>query len=124
MQKLLHSISRRLNALCVREHGGTQCSPSQGDGYRALAGWIGRVFRDRYHAHHLQTPTEMEHAVRYVRDNAKKHYGASAAGLGRIGGLLLDAFSSFVTSEEAMPIATPRGYLLRRACHQVLSHQP
>ena len=33
----------------------------------------GRVLGDRYHAHVLRTPTEVAHAIRYVRDNARKH---------------------------------------------------
>ncbi|MCC6805996.1 MAG: hypothetical protein IT381_01120 [Deltaproteobacteria bacterium] len=123
MQKLLHSISRRLNALSVREQGGRQIAPrvasseaSSGEGgYRALVGWIGRVFSDRYFAHHLKTPTEMEHAVRYVRDNAKKHYGAEATGLLRQGRRLLDSFSSFVANDSQLTTG-PTSFLLQRAC--------
>ena len=124
MQKLLHSISRRLNALGVREQGGRQIAPrvasrvasrSEG-GYRALAGWIGRVFSDRYFAHHLKTPTEMQHAVRYVLDNAKKHYGSQATGLLRQGRRLLDTFSSFVAGTEMQLTTAPTGFLLQRAC--------
>lgn len=33
----------------------------------------GRVFADRYHARVLRTPTEARHAVRYVRDNYRRH---------------------------------------------------
>ena len=33
----------------------------------------GRVVGDRYHAHVLRTPTEVRRAVRYVRDNHRKH---------------------------------------------------
>lgn len=33
----------------------------------------GRVVGDRYHAHVLRTPTEARRAVRYVRDNHRKH---------------------------------------------------
>ena len=33
----------------------------------------GRVFDDRYHCHVLRTPTEVRHAIRYVRDNARQH---------------------------------------------------
>ena len=123
MQKVLHSISRRLNALSVREQGGRQIAPrvasseaSSGEGgYRALVGWIGRVFSDRYFAHHLKTPTEMEHAVRYVRDNAKKHYGAEATGLLRQGRRLLDSFSSFVANDSQLTTG-PTSFLLQRAC--------
>ena len=116
MQKLLHSISRRLNALSVREQGGRQIAPRGEGGYRALSGWIGRVFSDRYFAHHLKTPTEMENAVRYVRDNAKKHYGAAATGLLRQGRRLLDSFSSFVAVGDLQLTTGPTSFLLQRAC--------
>ncbi len=122
MQRLLHSISRRLNALSVREQGGRQKAREPGAGYRSLAGWLGRVFADRYHVHALKTPTEMERAVAYVRDNAKNHYGAQASGLARVGRRLLDTFSSFVRLDHkappiaSPPIVMPGGFLLRRAC--------
>jgi REP element-mobilizing transposase RayT len=109
MQKLLHSISGRLNALSVREHGARQSTT--GGSYRALQGWLGRVFADRYHAHPLKTPTEMERAVRYVRDNAEHHYHHG----GPQDAPSCDPFSSFADNEE-MLTAAPRGFLLRRAC--------
>src|SRR4051794_2781906 len=34
----------------------------------------GRVVSDRYHAHILKTPTEVKHALAYLRTNAFKHY--------------------------------------------------
>ena len=122
MQLLLHSVSRRLNALFVREQGGRQKTREPGAGYRSPAGWLGRVFADRYHVHALKTPTEMERAVAYVRDNAKNHYGAQASGLARVGRRLLDTFSSFVRVVDSAPpitsppIVRPCGFLLRRAC--------
>jgi putative transposase len=33
----------------------------------------GKVFSDRYHAHILRTPTEVRNALRYVRENHRKH---------------------------------------------------
>jgi len=33
----------------------------------------GQVLADRYHAHILRTPTEVKHAVNYVRHNFRKH---------------------------------------------------
>ena len=56
MQKLLISISRRLNLLW-------------GEGTR----WIGRLFAERYHAHLLKTPSEARHALVYVMHNSVKH---------------------------------------------------
>ena len=35
----------------------------------------GSVFDDRYHGHVLRSPTEVAHALAYVRDNATKHFG-------------------------------------------------
>ena len=40
---------------------------------RACGAIAGRVFDDRYHARVLRTPTEVRHAIDYVRDNARKH---------------------------------------------------
>ena len=42
-------------------------------GLNRLMGRSGRVLYDRYHAHLLRTPTEVRHAMTYIRDNAKKH---------------------------------------------------
>jgi len=121
MQKLLHSISRRLNALSLRERGERQST--KGGNYSALKGWLGRVFSDRYHAHLLATPTEMQNAVRYVRDNAANHYtnldGQPLAPLRRA---VVDPFSSFaedprlLANGPAPPIAPPRNPLLKRVC--------
>ncbi len=36
----------------------------------------GRVIDDRYHAHVLRTPTEVQRAMRYIRDNARQHAAA------------------------------------------------
>jgi REP element-mobilizing transposase RayT len=110
MQKLLHSISRRLNALSLREHGNRQSTKT--GSYRALKGWLGRVFCDRYHAHPLKTPTEMERAVRYVRNNAERHYSQGAAH-----SLSVDPCSSFASHEVPLTVA-PRGFLLLRACER------
>jgi REP element-mobilizing transposase RayT len=38
----------------------------------------GRVFADRYHAHVLQTPREVRHAIVYVLNNFRKHSVAKA----------------------------------------------
>jgi REP element-mobilizing transposase RayT len=56
MQKLVISISRRLNLLW-------------GDGKR----WLGRLFRERYHAHVLKTLSEVRHAWIYLLHNGAKH---------------------------------------------------
>jgi REP element-mobilizing transposase RayT len=56
MQKLVISISRRLNLLW-------------GEGKR----WLGRLLRERYHAHVLKTLSEARHAWVYVMHNAVKH---------------------------------------------------
>jgi len=113
MQKLLHSISRRLNALSVREHGGRVST--QGGDYAKLHGWLGRVFSDRYHSHLLSSPTEMVRAVRYVLQNAERHYGTG-------GGPAKDPFTSLAASDEQVPlVAKPKGYLLSRACRQAAS---
>jgi putative transposase len=45
---------------------------------RALNAALGRkgsLFEDHYHLHLLRTPTEVAHALEYVRTNAERHYG-------------------------------------------------
>ena len=42
-------------------------------GLNRMMGRSGRVFDDRYHARVLRTPTEVRHAIHYVRGNARKH---------------------------------------------------
>src|SRR5262249_54568736 len=110
MQKIGHSISRRLNAVSVREHGG-RVSTKGGGPYSQVAGWLGRVLADRYFSHVLKSPTEMKRALDYVRANAKNHYGANA--VTRTG---VDLCSSFAVAPAERLLARPIGYLLQRAC--------
>lgn len=122
MQKLLHSISRRLNALSVSQHG-AKVSTKAGP-YRALPGWLGRVFCDRYHAHLLKTPTEIERAVRYVLTNAERH-GVFAHGSRSQS---VDAFTSLGAAADERQssglvlVAVAKGFLLSRACRRVQKH--
>jgi REP element-mobilizing transposase RayT len=58
MQGLSISIAKRINALLGRS---------------------GPVFADRYHAHILRTPTEVAHAVAYVRGNFAVHAARQGA---------------------------------------------
>lgn len=112
LQKLLHSISRRLNALNVKEQG-TELS-TLGGAYSRLRGWLGRVFADRYHAHVLKTPTEMAHAVRYVLENASNHYGASRS-------REPDPFTSLGAVDSVL-VVEANGFLLARECRRYLAH--
>lgn len=113
MKAVLHSISRRLNALSVAEHGGKVST--RGGAYRELAGWLGRVFRDRYHAHVLRKPTEMAFAVRYVLDNAEKH-----TGLRRSVRIVRDAYSSIADNDNSeSSTAAAKGTLLKRVLRQL-----
>ena len=100
-----------LNALSLREHGCRQSTKA--GSYRVLKGWLGRVFIDRYHAHPLKTPTEIERAVRYVRNNAERHYSEGAAHSHSV-----DPFSSFASHEGVALTVAPRGFLLQRACER------
>jgi REP element-mobilizing transposase RayT len=76
----------------------------------------GQVFPDRYHAHILRTPTEVAHALSYVRGNFAIH----AARRGDVARLAsVDRFSSAALvngawPEEAGPplVAAPRTWLL------------
>jgi putative transposase len=62
----------------------------------------GRVFDDRYHARLLRTPTEVRHAIHYVRDNARKH--AAERGETYSPGYV-DPYSSAGAADLALPPA-------------------
>lgn len=61
----------------------------------------GKLFADHYHAHHLRTPTEVARALRYVRNNAKHHYGDGGP----------DFFSSLAVDASRF-IVEPKTWLL------------
>lgn len=87
MQGLCIRLARRLNRVWKRRGG---------------------VFDDHYHVHHLKTPTEVHHAVRYVLENAKRH-GIRVEGD-------LDPFSSASWfGAKTGPFPAPRTWLLRQA---------
>ena len=44
-------------------------------GVNRVAGRVGRVFADRYHAEALPTPRQVRHALRYVLLNRQRHNG-------------------------------------------------
>src|SRR4051812_32881757 len=77
-------------------------------GLNRMMGRKGRVFDDRYHARVLRTPTEVRHAIRYVRDNAQKH--AAERGETYSPGYV-DPYSSAGTPDLALPPA--QTWLLR-----------
>jgi putative transposase len=69
----------------------------------ALMGRAGTVFDDHYFARLLKTPTELVRAIRYVLDNAARHFGEAGA----------DPFSSAALAKDAAEVAAPVGWLLR-----------
>lgn len=74
-------------------------------GLNRLMGRAGRVLADRFHSHVLRSPTEARRAVAYVRNNHRKHTGAS-----RLARASADLYAS-----PAAPVAlpSPRSWLLR-----------
>ena len=68
----------------------------------------GQVFEDRYHARVLRTPTEVRHAMTYVRDNAKQH--AAERGETYSAGYV-DPYSSAAAHDLVLPVA--RTWLLQ-----------
>jgi hypothetical protein len=46
-------------------------------GMNRMMGRKGRVFGDRYHSRCLRTPTELQNAVRYIRDNHRNHLSST-----------------------------------------------
>ena len=75
----------------------------------------GPVFRERYHAHVLRSPTEVARAVAYVLGNYFRH----ASWGERIGRAEVDPYSSAAEHEKAWPgvdpplVVEPRTWLLR-----------
>jgi len=122
MQKLCHSISRRLNALSLREHGVSQSTKA--GPFSDLKGWLGRVFSDRFHAHLLKSPTEMQRALHYVRTNAEHHFAGHS-----FDGIALhpvsserrranDPFCSFAETESGAFARASNTFLLRLALRE------
>jgi len=77
-------------------------------GLNRMMGRSGRVLDDRYHARVLRTPTEVRHAIHYVRDNARKH--AAQRGETYAPGYV-DPYSSAGAPDLALPPA--QTWLLR-----------
>jgi hypothetical protein len=62
----------------------------------------GEVFSDHYHSRVLRSPTEVANAIRYVLENAARHYGEAGT----------DGFSSGTPAAQTA-VAMPVGWLLR-----------
>ena len=68
----------------------------------------GKVLADRYHQHILRTPSEVRHAVSYVRHNHRKH--ALERG-GTLPAAFVDPYSS-ASQEHAVLLPRPHTWLL------------
>jgi hypothetical protein len=84
------SLAKGMNGLGVRV----------ARGLNRVMGRNGDVLEDRYHAHILETPTEVKNARAYQLTNAHKHYGLVGE----------DPYTS------KTPLAPPETWLLRRQC--------
>jgi len=99
-------------------HAMRSLGPRIARGLNAVMRRRGRVVADRYHLHVLRTPTEVRHALQYVRDNGRKHL-AQEGRLSPPG--WKDPFSSeaeqFAPDLGALgpPNAPPRTWLLVKA---------
>jgi putative transposase len=91
------ALSRGMQGLCVR----------LAQALNAALGRHGRVFADHFHSRLLKSPTEVVNAIRYVLENAARHYG----------GIVVDAFSS-EDEENAGVLVKPLGWLLRSGWSQ------
>ncbi|HEX3473481.1 MAG TPA: transposase [Kofleriaceae bacterium] len=80
-------------------------------GLNRMMGRSGRVFDDRYHARVLRTPTEVRHAIHYVRDNARKH--AAERGETYAPGYV-DPYASVGAPDLGLPPA--KTWLFREGC--------
>ena len=78
-----------------------------------IAGRVGKVFADRFHAHVMKTLGEVANAVRYVIENFRHHLREDVAPEG------VDPCSSAgwrgVRSGDEIPVSPPRTWLLRHA---------
>jgi REP element-mobilizing transposase RayT len=100
------ALSRGIQGLCIRLATALN---------RALRR-TGAVFADHYHSRLLRSPTEVADAIRYVLDNAARHYGE----------VVPDRFSSGAQGARAI-LALPLGWLLNEgrkpACTMVSFHR-
>lgn len=76
----------------------------------------GRVFPDRFHSHVLKTPRQVRNAIRYVRDNSRRH----AAQVGKRWRWSVDPFAAgpcprTFLEELRRAVVPPRTWLLRTA---------
>ena len=93
-----NSLSRAIKGLSIRI----------AKGLNRMMHRQGRVLGDRYHAHVLRTPAEVKRAIRYIRDNARKH----AAERGEIYSAgYVDPYSSAGAPHVTLPAA--QTWLLR-----------
>ncbi len=99
-----HALSRGMQGLSVRI----------AKALNRLMQRHGRVFADRYHAHILKTPTEVKHALRYVRANHDSHRHRRGEVI--IG--LPDEFSS-AHPDHAVQLAKAITYLLNQVYRQL-----
>ena len=73
----------------------------------------GSVWKERYHAHALETPREVRNALVYVLMNAKKH-GVRLAGVDAYSsGPWFDGFANATPWTDGRPIAAPKTWLAK-----------
>ncbi len=123
IQKITISMARLINVDGVRQAGGS-VDPRAGS-LRNRKGWIGKIFRDRYHAHYLTSEREMSSALTYLFSNAERHFGRNTPvtvslidQYGRRVRLVIDLFTSFAelqSGADPPPISRAHGFLLNRA---------
>ncbi len=71
----------------------------------------GSVWKERYHAHPLQTPREVRNALVYVLMNAKKH-GVRLVGIDRFSSApWFDGFAGVAPVSSGRPTAVPKTWL-------------
>src|SRR5437016_1710187 len=75
------ALSRCLKGLSVRI----------AKGLNRMMGRVGKVLKDRYHAHLLRTPSEVRHATDYIKNNYRRHMEKRGE---RFHATLVDPFSS------------------------------
>ena len=88
---------------------------------RAL-GRKGRVIQDRYHAHVLETPTEVRNALRYIFENGRKHGAPEHEFVNgfdtRSSARWSTAWHGHTPDPSPPPVAAARTHLLRVLWHK------
>jgi len=74
----------------------------------------GSLFRERYHAHELSSPSEVRRALVYVLQNVRKHSNERQTGIDPCSSARwFNGWQGIRPSADPPPVSPPRTWLLR-----------